>query len=185
MIKLPETAVGGLNRLLGGASRRRQRYNLGENHMACPICSWSPDNPDYLLLHETRYWRVVLAPNQYLVGRCVIHLKRHCGDVADTTPDEIVEWLTIVNTVERALRTAFDATMFNWSCYMNHSYREDPPAPHIHWWAVPRYNHHVTIGNWIFRDPDFGNPYDHYRWLEVPREIHQQIASRIQRAISS
>jgi hypothetical protein len=27
MVRLPETAVGGLNKLLGGASRKRQRYN--------------------------------------------------------------------------------------------------------------------------------------------------------------
>jgi diadenosine tetraphosphate (Ap4A) HIT family hydrolase len=73
--------------------------------MACPICSWSPDNPDYLLLHETRYWRVVLASNQCLVGRCILHLKRHCGDVAETTPDEILEWLTIVNTLENGRRS--------------------------------------------------------------------------------
>lgn len=153
--------------------------------MECPICSWSSENVDYPFLHETKLWRVVLAPNQCLVGRCVVHLKRHAGDLADLTQEELVEWLTVVRTVEHAAGTAFGATMFNWSCYMNHSYREEIPNPHIHWWAVPRYNQTVTIGDWIFKDPDFGNPYDHYRWVEVPGEIHHQIASKIQQAISS
>lgn len=152
--------------------------------MACPICSWSSDNPIYLLLDETKYWRVVLAPNQRLVGRCVLHLKRHCGDVAETTPEELLEWLTIVKVLEKALRMAFDATMFNWSCYMNHSYRDNPPEPHIHWWAVPRYNHQVQINDWIFEDTEFGNPYDHYNVVEVPSELHNQIAERIKQAIA-
>ena len=153
--------------------------------MDCPICSWSSENVDYPFVYETKLWRVVLAPNQCLVGRCAIHLKRHAGDLGDLTQEELVEWLPLVGTFENAVRMAFGATMFNWSCYMNHSYREAMPEPHIHWWAVPRYNRIVTIGDWIFKDPDFGNPYDHYRWVEVPRELHHQIAARIQRAISS
>jgi diadenosine tetraphosphate (Ap4A) HIT family hydrolase len=148
--------------------------------MACPICSWSYEDPDYWFLYETRFWRVVLASNQSLVGRCVVHLKRHSGDVADLTQDELLEWLTVVKTLEAALRSAFDATMFNWSCYMNHSYRNSPPNPHIHWWAVPRYNHPVEIGDWEFEDPHFGNPYDHYRRLEIPKGLRQQIVKRIQ-----
>ena len=151
--------------------------------MACPICKWSSDNPVYLLLHETKYWRVVLAPNQRLVGRCILHLKRHGGDVSETTPEELLEWLNIVRVLEKALQMAFDATMFNWSCYMNHSYRDNPPEPHIHWWAVPRYNHQVQIDNWVFEDTEFGNPYDHYNMVEVPRELHNRIAERITQAI--
>ncbi|MBN1876296.1 MAG: hypothetical protein JXA33_18875 [Anaerolineae bacterium] len=113
----------------------------------------------------------------------MLHLKRHCGDVADTTPDELLEWLTVVKIIESALRTAFGATLFNWSCYMNHSYRENPSDPHIHWWAVPRYNHQVEIDDWVFEDPQFGNPYDHYRWIKAPTEIHHQIAEKIRQAI--
>ncbi len=154
--------------------------------MECPICSWSQDNPDdYKFICETKLWRVVLAPNQCLIGRCVIHLKRHSGDLANLAPEELIDWLELVKTLETVLQTAFSATMFNWSCYMNHSYREDRPNPHIHWWVVPRYNHLVTIDAWIFKDPDFGNPYDHYRWVEVPREIHQKITERIQHALLS
>lgn len=153
--------------------------------MECPICSWSPDNPDYLFVHETRLWRVVLAPNQSLVGRCILQLQRHCGDVADTSPAEILDWLSLVALMETALRNAFDATMFNWSCYMNLAYRENPPDPHVHWWVVPRYNHPVRISTWSFEDPHFGAPYDHSLWLEVPKEVRQQIAARLRQAIST
>ena len=151
--------------------------------MICPICAWSPDNPDYLLVYETSFWRVVLAPNQSLIGRCVIHLKRHCGDLAETTSTEILDWLNIVKIMETALRKAFDATMFNWSCYMNLSYRENLPDPHIHWWIVPRYNHIVKIDKLIFEDPRFGSPYDPSMWLDVPKEVRQQIVEQLRQTI--
>jgi diadenosine tetraphosphate (Ap4A) HIT family hydrolase len=119
-----------------------------------------------------------------LVGRNVVHLKRHTGDLAHLTHDELIEWLAIVQSLEAALRAAFGATMFNLSCYMNHAYRESPPNPHVHWWVVPRYNQPVTVNGWTFEDPHFGNPYDPSRWLDVPKEIHQEIADRIIQAIS-
>lgn len=67
---------------------------------------------------------------------------------------------------------------------MNHFYRENSPNPHIHWRAVPRYKHSVTIDDWTFENPDFGNPYNHDRWLRVPKKIQPQIAERLQQAIS-
>jgi len=95
----------------------------------------------------------------------------------------MLDWLNVVKIMEAALRKAFDATMFNWSCYMNLSYREDLPDPHVHWWVVPRYNHPVKMGTLIFEDPRFGSPYDHAMWLDVSREVRQQIAERLQQAI--
>lgn len=147
--------------------------------MNCPICSWTPDNPDYLPLSQTKFWRICLAPNQCLLGRCVIHLKRHCGDLAELTQDELLEYLEVVRQVEASTKSAFGATMFNWSCYMNHAYRENPPNPHIHWWAVPRYDHTVEFGSLIFEDPHFGNPYDHYRVLNILKETRLEIAEEI------
>ena len=151
--------------------------------MTCPICAWLPDDPDYLLVYENPIWRVILAPNQYLLGRCVIHLKRHCGDLAGMTSEEVLDWLNVVKIMETALQKAFNATMFNWSCYMNLSYREKMPDPHIHWWIVPRYNHAVQIGSLIFADSRFGSPYDHEMWREIPKEVRKQIVERLQEAM--
>ena len=153
--------------------------------MECLICNWSPEDPDYRYIYETQLWRVVLAPNQNLLGRCVVHLKRHSGDLADLAQDELIEWLAVIQSMEAALQTAFDATMFNWSCYMNHAYCNRPPNPHIHWWVVPRYDHAFTISDWKFEDPLFGDPYDHNKWVAVPKDLHQEIAERIKHAISN
>jgi diadenosine tetraphosphate (Ap4A) HIT family hydrolase len=145
----------------------------------CPICSWSPDNPEYLPLLETQYWRICLAPNQSLLGRCVIHLKRHTGDLANLSEEELLEFLSVVKKVEASVKLAFGSTMFNWSCYMNYSYRESPPDPHIHWWAVPRYDHTVNFCDTRFDDPHFGNPYDHHRVMNASKELRLKIAEEI------
>ncbi len=158
---------------------------INKLNMGCDICAWSPENFEYRFLFETNLWRIVLAPNQALIGRCVVHLKRHSGDLADLNKDELLEWLVVVQTLENALRSAFGAIMFNWSCYMNHAYRENNPNPHIHWWAVPRYKQPVIVGDLLFEDPHFGNPYDHYRTLELSQEIHRKIAEQIQQALTT
>lgn len=149
------------------------------NQIMCPICSWSPSDEDYLFIRETQYWRICLAPNQNLLGRCVIHLKRHTGDLADLTKDEMEDFLKVVKRVENALRVAFNVTMFNWSCYMNHAFREKSPDPHVHWWAVPRYAYVVNFGERTFEDPHFGNPYDHGRRLDLPKNLRDEIAEKI------
>lgn len=152
--------------------------------MTCPICSWSPAVPDYPLVHETAFWRVVLAPNQRLIGRCIAQLKRHCDNVAQTISSELLDWLETVAIMEKALRSAFDATMFNLSCYMNLSYQESPPDPNVHWWIVPCYNHLLTFGTITFEDPRFGYPYDHSIRLDVPEDVRGQIVQRLQQAIA-
>jgi diadenosine tetraphosphate (Ap4A) HIT family hydrolase len=150
-----------------------------EKRMNCPICSWSPNDENYLFIHETQYWRICLAPNQSLLGRCVIHLKRHTGDLADLTEEEWNDFLNVMKRVEKTLMSAFNATMFNWSCYMNHAYRENPPNPHVHWWAVPRYAQPVDFGGELFEDPHFGNPYDHARRVDLPKNLRDEIAEKI------
>ncbi len=151
--------------------------------MTCPICTTQPDDTEHLRFYETPNWRVVLAPNQTLLGRCAISTKRHVGDLAALTPTEVLELFALIGRFEAAARAVFGATMFNWSCYMNHHYREAHPDPHIHWWAVPRYDHPVDCAGRIFADPDFGGPYDHARWRDLPLAARRQISAALGAAL--
>lgn len=114
-----------------------------------------------------------------------MQLKRHEGDLAHLTGDELGEWLVLVGTLERVLRAAFGATMFNWSCYMNHSYREEPFEPHIHWWAVPRYAREVLFMGQTFTDPTFGDSYPHGRYITVSKTVRAVIVTRLQGALAA
>ncbi len=151
--------------------------------MTCQICSWDSGNSDHKFIYQTNYWRVVLAPNQALLGRCVLHLLRHEPQLSGLTTAEHSDWFTLVKALEAALRSAFNSTLFNWSCYMNHAYRENPPNPHVHWWIVPRYDHPFDLLGMQFADPDFGSPYDHSRRIELPDVAYKEIAYRIIEAL--
>jgi diadenosine tetraphosphate (Ap4A) HIT family hydrolase len=111
----------------------------------------------------------------------VISLRRHTGDLANLTEDELLEFLQVVKMVEASTKLAFGAAMFNWSCYMNHAYRENPPDPHVHWWAVPRYDHTVQFGGLQFEDLHFGNPYDNDRVIIPSMELRLEIARQIKK----
>lgn len=153
--------------------------------MNCPICAWPRGSQDYPLLYETPLWRVVLAPNQSLLGRCVVQLKRHEGSLANLTEAELGEWLGIVGRLESVLRRAFRATMFNWSCYMNHSYRAEPFKPHLHWWAVPRYERPISFAGQLFTDPTFGESYEHGRYLTADADLQANIVAHLKWALGA
>ena len=111
------------------------------------------------IVFETPYWKVVLSDNQKYIGRSVVLLKRECGDLADLQNEEILDFLEVVKTLEKLLRKTFNATMFNWTCLMNDSYKEINPNPQVHWHCWPRYNHPVEFMGEIFEDPNFGHHY--------------------------
>lgn len=143
------------------------------------------NNKKVNLIFETTYWNVFLMPNQTYLGYCSVSLKRRdCGDLADVTNEEMLDFLQLAKKLENALRKAFNATMFNWTCLMNLSYQNNPPTPHMHWHFRPRYDHPVKFAGLEFTDKFFGQ---HYDWPPTERtlgdEDRKQIISEILEAI--
>jgi len=110
-------------------------------------------------LFETTHWKVILMDDQLYLGRSVVVLKRPCGDLAEVTNDEIIDFLALVRQYERLLRVVFGATMFNWACLMNNAYQETPAKPQVHWHVRPRYAAPVHFAGEVFEDPNFGHHY--------------------------
>lgn len=52
------------------------------------------------LLFDRPHWKILLNPDQTYLGRCLVILKRPCGDLAEVTEDEIIEFLGIVKKIE-------------------------------------------------------------------------------------
>lgn len=120
-------------------------------------------------IFETYFWRVVLAKNQTYLGYCIVTLKRRdCGDIADLTKEELLDFHSLTKKLEMALRESFGATMFNWSCLMNLAYQNTPPNPHVHWHCRPRYEHGASFAGQDFPDKFFGQ---HYEWPQVMRVL--------------
>lgn len=139
--------------------------------------------PKKNLVFESNHWSVVLAEDQTYLGYCKVILKRNpCEDLADVTQEEFLDFLQMVKKFETALKRAFNATMFNWSCLMNNAYQKIPPTPHVHWHVKPRYNQKVEVDEEVFEDPNFGH---HYILLEncnrkVSNEMQEKIIAKIQ-----
>jgi len=144
--------------------------------MVCENCEML--NKGEIILN-TKYWQVALAPEQSYIGRCYVTLKRHAGDLADLSKDEILDFRNLVIKLENALKKAFNATMFNWACLMNNTYQEKKPEPHVHWHFKPRYREKVKFAGIIFEDPEFGHYCSRERNIEISEEIKKKIAEEI------
>lgn len=156
--------------------------------MKCLLCSITPEavraDPNYPFLAESPHWTIVVPPNQCLLGRCVIRLRRHAESVGELTDDEMLEFRDVALALERAERAAFGTTMFNWSCLMNLAFQVNPPDPHVHWWLVPRYDRVVDFAGARFEDPQFGSPYDPTRFWRPPGDVLQAIAAELGRHLA-
>jgi diadenosine tetraphosphate (Ap4A) HIT family hydrolase len=135
-------------------------------------------------LFETDLWVVDLARDQGYLGRSFVTLKRHCGNLADLTPDEWLELHVAIRRFEAAVRHALGAELFNWSCLMNNAYQHPQPKPHVHWHARPRYRQAVEVANHKFVDPQFGFHYDNNQVLPVDPSVQTAIAGKITAALS-
>ena len=56
------------------------------------------------VLFETNFWKIILADDQYYLGRCYIPLKRKCGNLAELKEDEIIDFFSLLKKLENAIR---------------------------------------------------------------------------------
>ncbi|MBM4177311.1 HIT family protein [Candidatus Gribaldobacteria bacterium] len=148
--------------------------------MECLFCQ--PVNPSDFIC-QGRYWNVFLAWDQTYLGRSIVALKRHCGDLAELEQEEWLELFLFVKKLEQSIRKVFGANLFNWSCLMNDSYQNNPPNPHLHWHLRPRYNREVRFAGLIFKDKEFGHHYERGSDNQLPEKTRRQIAGAIKESL--
>ncbi len=137
---------------------------------------------DEIIIYETDFWKVVLFPNQVYLGRCVIVLKRDCGEMSNLTPDEWMDFhKNVVQKLEYAFKKAFNATMFNWCCLMNHAFQSKNPKPHVHWHFIPRYKEDVEFAGKKFQDLEFAHHYNLERKMIVSKDILKNISEQVKK----
>jgi diadenosine tetraphosphate (Ap4A) HIT family hydrolase len=137
-------------------------------------------NSDEVILLETKFWKVILIENQAYLGRSVIVLKRGAKSMSEITSEEWQEFHTkIVLKLESAFKKAFNATLFNWTCLMNHAYKNNPPTPWVHWHFRPRYGERVDFNGKTFTDLEFSHHYNSDREMIVSKEMLKAIAKKV------
>ena len=151
---------------------------MNDNH--CKLCTLLPTLDP---IFETDYWKVILNLDQGYLGRCFVTLKEHKEDISELTNEEWLDFGATVKRIESAIKQAFSAEMFNWTCLMNNAYQTKPATPHIHWHLRPRYSTSVEFSDLEFTDPEFGHHYDReqrfYAEDDVLTQIKEEIKSKI------
>lgn len=130
-------------------------------------------------IFESKYWKVELSRDQLYLGRAYVICKIKRESLSDLTDEEFLDLHVAIKKYESLLKKTFEATLFNWTCLMNHAYREKPYTPQVHLHVRPRYEKEVEIGGIVFNDPNFG---DHYHLQDsmsnrVPEEVFAEILS--------
>jgi diadenosine tetraphosphate (Ap4A) HIT family hydrolase len=87
---------------------------------------------DQEILFRTKWWTCVLLWKQVYLGSSMLILNRQCDSLTELNMIELVDMQDCFRLYELALKDTFDATMFNYSCLMNHGYQHTPPKPWIH-----------------------------------------------------
>ncbi len=106
------------------------------------------------LIIQTRYWYIILDPDQKNLGTCIVSLKRESDHLSSLKPDEWQEFIKIVYKLERSLKKSFNATLFNWGCFLS-EIEENKPL-HLEWHVIPRYQQKLEFAKTSFSDPCFG-----------------------------
>ncbi|HSX01897.1 MAG TPA: HIT family protein [Candidatus Saccharimonadia bacterium] len=143
----------------------------------CQVCDVIQDDPRRLL--TTEHWLISLAVDQGYLGRAWVTLRQHKGDLAELAPVEWTELHEVIRRYEAAVRAAFGAQLFNWSCLMNDAFKATHPAPHVHWHVRPRYDRPVQVEGVEFADPNFAHHYDRQYIRPVDEAMQQAIMRQI------
>lgn len=137
--------------------------------VSCEYCQLEEGYGD--LMWKTKHWLIFLAPSQRYLGTCVVAQKKGCEDLSGVEENEWIEFGLIVKKLEETLKTIFNPTLFNWSCFKNATFRGQHPQPEVHWHFIPRYKEEVSFGGLNFKDPDFGY---------IPQPITRRIPPEVQ-----
>jgi len=147
------------------------------NENQCDLCELLPKLDP---IFETDNWKAILNQDQGYLGRCFVTLKVHKGSLSEISDDEWLDFGAAVKKLEKALKQAFGADNFNWTCLTNNAYQEESPTPHVHWHVRPRYSKSVTFAGLEFNDPEFGYHYNREQRCQVEEDVLSAIKKEIQ-----
>tara|TARA_Y100000310_G_scaffold44054_1_gene41161 strand:- start:144 stop:554 length:411 start_codon:yes stop_codon:yes gene_type:complete len=132
-------------------------------------------------LFETEHWKVILLENQAYLGRAILLHKQAAKNLSELNDKEWQTLHQVIKQLESAIKKAFKAEPFNWTCLMNDAYKENPPKPYVHLHLFPRYRDSVKVKEETFTDPNFAHHYDKAAENIVSEETLKNIAEEIKK----
>ena len=135
----------------------------------CAWCDLTEEERKWLLL-ESEHWSAYLADEQDYIGRCILISRRHCGSIAELTPEEWTELKRVMDELEHCCKEVLSADLCNWSCLMNNFYKKKEADPHIHFHLRPRCRQPIVINGNSYADEEFGHHYALKKESEIKDE---------------
>ncbi len=148
-------------------------------------CEWCDFQEKEWLLLETPSWSLYLADIQDYVGRCILVLNRHCGNISELTTQEWLELKDIIDRLEVLYIDVLGADLCNWSCLMNDFYKDSEPNPHLHIHVRPRYSEPIVINNHDYADTEFAHHYALKKKVELLDEDRCVLFALMKRYLES
>jgi len=149
--------------------------------MTCKSCVYLKNKS--LTIVETPYWKADLSKDQSYLGHTTIDLKRHCPKLSELTNEEQLDFLNMIKKIDKMLTKTFDCDALNISCLMNHSLKEIPKNPHVHYQIIPRYEHPKKFKGINFLDEEFGKHYDPKKKFQVEEKILYEMLNEIKKEL--
>ena len=85
-----------------------------------------------LKVAANRWWTWSVRPAQPTLGAGILSLNRHAGKFSDVTAEEMQALAELINTLEEAIKQAFDHNIMNYLMLMMVDH-------HVHYHVIPRY----------------------------------------------
>ncbi|GAB1345671.1 hypothetical protein MASR1M29_21580 [Cloacibacterium normanense] len=86
-----------------------------------------------LQIINTGSWTWSLRPAQVTLGSGILSLNRYALHLSDVTPEEMAELGTLIQLMERTIKTTFNHDIMNYLMLMM-------VDRHVHYHVIPRYN---------------------------------------------
>lgn len=145
----------------------------------CDACEYLKNPNIDTQIIQTEHWSAGLGNNQAYFGRTYVTLREHIGSLGTLSAEQWQDFEEVVRKIERAYKEAFGAEPLNWSCCMNHAFRQEPFNPHVHWHIYPRYKKAPIFNSVTYDDALFGNMYDNEAERLVSEDVVAQIAEKL------
>lgn len=141
----------------------------------CALCKEELKPEDGLLIWCGDECRVILVNNPDLPGFCRVIWNRHVVEMNDLTYSEREHLMSLVFTVEEAVRQVMHPDKVNIAALGN-------MVPHIHWHVIPRFKDDAFFPGSAWSQKIQQTPVVN---LEIRKKLAQELVSAIRSAISN
>jgi len=141
--------------------------------MGCFLC----ESNENLLIKKYKHWTVIIHPNQFYLGRCMVKLNRHIIDLCETKQKEREELFEVLVKLRDALKELFSPDLFNYALLGN-------VVNHLHVHFIPRYKEERKFKGIRFLDERWGKNYAPYnREFKIPISVLNELRGLIKQKL--